>query len=304
MPPPATDAAGVVQAAGFPAVSGTNRSSMAVVCHWAPSSRWCTAGQWTSPRRWSVARHISRSTGAIFSGMKRLTSKEILAKLGDGQQWRAPGGRNWRKQIFPLQISSGSVEGRSLSTRGHIKRAWQDGGYTSAADSSISTARNTRHYADIDKIVGGIYTHDVIIHQQHFEDPNDSEVHTQNVENMWMRAKKMFPQAVEHLNIYTKCFQMTTSKNVPLSNLLSSSSVFNETQTTSANRLYNVSNEVVRSLFWLVFHSFTLSHTKLPSTVISGSVWTLSCRFTGSHSCQVKYVILAPHYRDSNNKNI
>ena len=27
-------------------------------------------------------------------------------------------------------------------------------------------------------------------HQTHFLDPNDSEIHTQNVENMWMRAKR------------------------------------------------------------------------------------------------------------------
>jgi transposase-like protein len=36
---------------------------------------------------------------------------------------------------------------------------------------------------------GGIYEHQVIIHEANFVDPNDREVHTQKVENMWMRAK-------------------------------------------------------------------------------------------------------------------
>ena len=45
-------------------------------------------------------------------------------------------------------------------------------------------------YARIENINGGIYTHQVIIHEQHFVDPDDSNIHTQNVENMWMRVKR------------------------------------------------------------------------------------------------------------------
>ena len=45
-------------------------------------------------------------------------------------------------------------------------------------------------YANIDNIRNGIYTHSVVVHQQHFVDPLDADVHTQNVENMWMRAKR------------------------------------------------------------------------------------------------------------------
>ena len=44
-------------------------------------------------------------------------------------------------------------------------------------------------YARIENINDGIYTDQVIIHQQHFVDPDDSNIHTQNVENMWMRVK-------------------------------------------------------------------------------------------------------------------
>ena len=45
-------------------------------------------------------------------------------------------------------------------------------------------------YAHIDQIGNGIYMHDVIIHQRNFVDPVDREIHTENVENMWMRAKR------------------------------------------------------------------------------------------------------------------
>jgi hypothetical protein len=42
----------------------------------------------------------------------------------------------------------------------------------------------------LDEIGGGIYEHQVIVHQENFVDPDDRSAHTQNVENMWMRAKR------------------------------------------------------------------------------------------------------------------
>ena len=45
-------------------------------------------------------------------------------------------------------------------------------------------------YANIPQIGGGIYTHDVIVHERHFVDPDNPDVHTQNIENTWMRAKR------------------------------------------------------------------------------------------------------------------
>lgn len=45
-------------------------------------------------------------------------------------------------------------------------------------------------YNGIAQLGGGIYTHDVIVHQHHFVDANDPDIHTQNIENMWMRAKR------------------------------------------------------------------------------------------------------------------
>jgi hypothetical protein len=45
-------------------------------------------------------------------------------------------------------------------------------------------------YANIANLNHGIYTHSVVVHQHNFVDPNDPDVHTENVENMWMRAKR------------------------------------------------------------------------------------------------------------------
>jgi hypothetical protein len=35
-----------------------------------------------------------------------------------------------------------------------------------------------------------MYEHSVVVHQHNFVDPLDADVHTQDVENMWMRAKR------------------------------------------------------------------------------------------------------------------
>ena len=45
-------------------------------------------------------------------------------------------------------------------------------------------------YSGIEDIDGGIYEHHVVIHQSNFVDPNDRSVHTQLIENTWMRAKR------------------------------------------------------------------------------------------------------------------
>lgn len=44
-----------------------------------------------------------------------------------------------------------------------------------------------RHISDID---GGIFEHEVVIHERNFVNPHNRQIHTQNVENMWMRAKR------------------------------------------------------------------------------------------------------------------
>ena len=45
-------------------------------------------------------------------------------------------------------------------------------------------------YGHLEEIGHGIYMHDVVVHQRNFVDPDDDEIHTQNIENSWMRAKK------------------------------------------------------------------------------------------------------------------
>ncbi len=45
-------------------------------------------------------------------------------------------------------------------------------------------------YAQIAQMPNMDYEHRVIVHQQNFVDPNDPEVHTQNIENCWGRVKR------------------------------------------------------------------------------------------------------------------
>ena len=45
-------------------------------------------------------------------------------------------------------------------------------------------------YTNIEGIDGGVYSHQVIIHEQNFVDSDDNAIHTQNVENLWMRVKR------------------------------------------------------------------------------------------------------------------
>ncbi|GFO22872.1 hypothetical protein PoB_004937700 [Plakobranchus ocellatus] len=47
-------------------------------------------------------------------------------------------------------------------------------------------------YTNIVQIGGRIYLHSVDVHQQHFIDPDNPDIHTKPIENMWMRVKQKF----------------------------------------------------------------------------------------------------------------
>ena len=45
-------------------------------------------------------------------------------------------------------------------------------------------------YHNVAQINGGVYLQDVVVHQHNFVDTNNAEIHTQHIENLWMRAKR------------------------------------------------------------------------------------------------------------------
>lgn len=47
-----------------------------------------------------------------------------------------------------------------------------------------------RAYSNLDTLNNGVYMHSTVIHEANFVDPDDDLVHTQHIENMWMRAKR------------------------------------------------------------------------------------------------------------------
>ena len=51
-------------------------------------------------------------------------------------------------------------------------------------------------YAGINQLAGGVYLHDVVIHEQNFIHPVHPDIHTQNVECMWMRCKRKLKRQV------------------------------------------------------------------------------------------------------------
>lgn len=50
-------------------------------------------------------------------------------------------------------------------------------------------------YSQIEQIGGGVYTHDVVIHDDNFVDPADSNIHTLLIESLWKNKKKLRNQS-------------------------------------------------------------------------------------------------------------
>ena len=51
-------------------------------------------------------------------------------------------------------------------------------------------------YGNLDNIGGGVYMHDVVVHQDNFVHPVHLDVHTNHVENIWMRARWKFKRGL------------------------------------------------------------------------------------------------------------
>ena len=67
------------------------------------------------------------------------------------------------------------VPDRTAATLGAIIKEWVQPGTRIISDGWAS-------YANLDNLHGGIYKHNVVIHEWHFVDPEDESVHTQNIE--------------------------------------------------------------------------------------------------------------------------
>src|SRR6218665_1168720 len=53
-----------------------------------------------------------------------------------------------------------------------------------------------RSYSNLETLAGGIYMHSVVIHERNFVAPADDMLHSQNMENTWMRAKRKLKRQV------------------------------------------------------------------------------------------------------------
>ncbi|KAK9752982.1 ISXO2-like transposase domain [Popillia japonica] len=86
---------------------------------------------------------------------------------------------------------------------------------------SIVVSDGWRAYNNLHEIGGGMYEHQVVIHEENFVDPEDTDIHTQNVENMWLKAKgklrrqfgtseNLFPSYLHQFIWRNKCRNMNT----------------------------------------------------------------------------------------------
>jgi hypothetical protein len=73
------------------------------------------------------------------------------------------------------------VDNRNAVTLENVVKKWIAHG-----TKIISDGWPTLHTID-----GGVYTHDVVIHDLHFVDPINNETHTKNIEQLWGTVKRM-----------------------------------------------------------------------------------------------------------------
>ena len=59
-------------------------------------------------------------------------------------------------------------------------------------------------YRNIPQLANGIYEHSVVVHERNFVYSDDDEVHTQNIENLWMRA----PASAQEIFLRSSSFSL------------------------------------------------------------------------------------------------
>lgn len=75
------------------------------------------------------------------------------------------------------------VENRSAATLLPLIEKW-------IAPGSRIVSDGWQAYNTIPEIQSNIYTHDIIVHQENFIDPNDADIHTQTIESFWNKVKR------------------------------------------------------------------------------------------------------------------
>jgi transposase-like protein len=74
------------------------------------------------------------------------------------------------------------VPDRSANTLNHVIKKWILPGSRIITD-------GWQGYNELENLDGGIYQHDVVVHEYNFVNPNDADVHTQSIESTWNRMK-------------------------------------------------------------------------------------------------------------------
>ena len=119
-------------------------------------------------------------------------------------QRSADRGRNRRELLFPSEIPQREIPQRTLGVLGRRTRERPmyaaSGGRPNCPDlaahhPAVVPPGHPHHLWRLGilpkhpQLNGGVFLHDVVVHQVNFVDPNNPEIHTQNIENLWMRAK-------------------------------------------------------------------------------------------------------------------
>ena len=113
-------------------------------------------------------------------------SKFFHRKYQSGQwrpgHWVFGGVERESSKCFPVEVPDWTAQ----TLKNLIERFILPGGHI-ISDGFAS-------YAGLDNLYDGIYSHSVVLHEHNFVNPLDSDVHTQNVENLWMRVKRKLRQ--------------------------------------------------------------------------------------------------------------